>query len=47
MALNRFLRTVSPITATFAAMATSFWVNELPSAIGQSYEFRNIAARYH
>ena len=35
VAPNRFLRTVSPMTATFAAMLTSSCENEEPSAIGQ------------
>ena len=35
VAPKRFLRTVSPITATLAAIVTSSCVNEVPSAIGQ------------
>src|SRR5207245_11004523 len=35
VAPNKFLRTVSPMTATLAAIATSSLLNELPSAKGQ------------
>ncbi len=35
VAPNRFLRTVSPMTATFAAVLTSSCVNDVPSAKGQ------------